>query len=164
MKYPATARKLVDIKVTEWYKNDLYPKHWKLANQISGSYAENAAYIFKEGKGGTRKWLNDTEKKRQLLGNNPKQRDNFDMFDTSGEKIDIKFLAHNYNYIIVTPWTHAYSEYEALVAAKFDVNLENVEFYRISRQDFDSKSEDWISKNGLRKRIHINECEKVEKL
>lgn len=150
--------------VSHWFRDGKYPPKWTLGMQINGGYAETAAYILRDGNKGVFRWLEEAREKRDLLGNDPKQRDGFDLVDSNGTKIDVKFCAHNHNYIIVTPTTHKLSEYEALVAARFDERLEHVEFFRISRKDFDRLSEDWPGPNGFRKRVLLSLCEKVDKL
>lgn len=160
MKYPLKIQAQVTKAVTKWFSDGLYPPGWDIKNQIKGAHAECAAFIARDGDQGFENWYRAADQKRKEFGNNPRKKDDFDLEGPGGELIDAKWIPES-NEVWVTESTHRASKYTVLLGVKFDKDISEFELYRISREDFDSKS----SKPRQNKlAISISKMDKVEEL
>ena len=161
MKYPSNAKQLVELSVTKWFRKGLYPEGWDAGNQMKGAHAECAAFIARFGDpDGIVRWYTDAKAKREEFGNDPKQRDGYDLIGKEADRIDAKWVP-DYDQIWVTESTHKASTYTALAGVKFNEAMDEFEIYYISRADFDAVA-DAPRSNKLR--VRLSECRKVDEL
>jgi hypothetical protein len=162
MKYSEGTKLFVERVVTEWHDDGKYPNGWKLENQIKGAHAECAAFICRYGneESGIKEWFEAASQKREEFGNDPKQKDDYDVVGSNGELIDAKWIP-DYDQIWVTESTHRHSTYDLLAGVKFDPQVSEFEVHTISRSDFDRLSTS-PSKNKLR--VFLPQCKKVTNL